>query len=571
LEDEGPSVPTPLSIQTLLASRIEQLPEGEREILQTASVVGKIFWWGAVADLSSADDRTIIGSRLQDLVRKGIIRPDPSALAGHDAFRFHHILIRDAAYDSVPRGTRADLHERLAGWIERTVGERIEEYEEIIGYHLEEACRQRIVSATASDRELAAKASRLLASAGRRALDRDDVSAALNLLTRAAHLSSADDQEVLEVRYLLAEALEESGDLQQANEVLSDLVGRARAFGNRGAEWRAEIRRAWLVAGTTTATTDEVEGIAARAIDVFGQLGDERGLSIGWSFIAWLAYNAGQIGEAEKATAKSVRHARAAGDLALETDQLASSAVYAAYGPMPVDDALAMCRKVLHQVTDYPSHGAAVRRCLGTLEAMRGNFDAAREAIQHARLLCQDLGNTHHLASMTAYAAFVEWYAGDIHAEARERQAGYDAFAGMGASGYVATWAAWLARPLIQLGRDDEAFELTRESEQLAAEDDVTAQVPSREARATILARRGELEDAEKLARKAVTIAESTDWTNLRGDAQMTLADVLRLAGRSDDAIEAARRGLERYERKGNIVAADWARDMLRKLSRTSG
>jgi tetratricopeptide (TPR) repeat protein len=564
--EEGSAVPIPPNIQALLAARIEQLPEAEREIMQTASVVGKIFWWGAVADLSSAGDRTQIGSQLQDLVRKGMIRPGPSALAGQDAFRFHHILIRDAAYDSVPRGSRADLHERVAAWIERAVGERIEEYEEIVGYHLEQACHHGVVSPTASDLELAAKASRMLASAGRRALDRDDVNAALNLLTRAARLSSADDREALEVRRLLAQALEEAGDLQQTDGVLSDLVGRARAIGDQRAEWRARIMRAWLVAGTTTVPTDEVKRIATRAIEVFGQLGDERGLSSSWSFIAWLAFNAGRIGEAEKATAKSVLHARAAGDTALEMDQLASSAQHAANGQMPVEDALAVCRKMLHQVTGYPSHESTVRTSLGTLEAMRGNFDAAREDIQHARVVCRDLGNTHQLASMTAYAGFVEWYAGDIEAEARERQAGYDAFAGMGAGGYVATWAAWLARPLIHLGREDEAFELTRESERLAAEDDVTAQVPSREARATILARRGQMEDAEKLARTAVTIAERTDWLNLQGDAQTTLAEVLWLAGRSDEAADAAQRALDRYEGKGNIVAAGWARTLLEDL-----
>ena len=133
------TVPTPASIQSLLAARIEQLPEAEREILQRASVVGKVFWWGAVEELSPDRRSTEIGSRLQDLVRKGMVRPDTSAIAGHDAFRFRHILIRDAAYESLPRAVRAELHERLAGWIERTVGERIDEYEEIVGYHLEQA------------------------------------------------------------------------------------------------------------------------------------------------------------------------------------------------------------------------------------------------------------------------------------------------------------------------------------------------------------------------------------------------------------------------------------------------
>jgi len=64
-----------------------------------------------------------------------------------------------------------------------------------------------------------------------------------------------------------------------------------------------------------------------------------------------------------------------------------------------------------------------------------------------------------------------------------------------------------------------------------------------------------------------VAIAERTDFLNLQGDAQMTLADVLRVAGRADNATEAARRALVRYDQKGNIVAAGWARDLLVELT----
>jgi tetratricopeptide (TPR) repeat protein len=197
---------------------------------------------------------------------------------------------------------------------------------------------------------------------------------------------------------------------------------------------------------------------------------------------------------------------------------------------------------------------------------MRGAFDESRGAIAHARSVWTDLGATFSLAAMTDAAGDVEWYAGDIEAEERERRFGYEAFRASGADAFRATWAAWLARPLVELRRDDEALELTRESEGLAGEGDITAQVPWRQARALILARRGNFQEADRLAREAVAIAEATDWLNLRGDAQMALADVLRLAGRADDATEAARLALDRYEQKGNVVGAGWARDLLLEL-----
>ena len=173
------TIAVPPSVQSLLAARIERLPEEEHRILQHASVVGKVFDWDAVADLALPGDRTRVGSRLQALVRKGMIRPE-TTFAGQDAFRFHHILIRDAAYESLPKATRAGLHERVAEWMEQVAGDRVDEYEEILGYHLEQACRQQLAPTPGGD--LASRASRLLASAGRRALDRDDINAALNLL-----------------------------------------------------------------------------------------------------------------------------------------------------------------------------------------------------------------------------------------------------------------------------------------------------------------------------------------------------------------------------------------------------
>ena len=565
------SVPTPSSIQSLLAARIEQLPDAERAILQRASVVGKVFWWAAVADLSPIAERARVSSQLQDLVRKGMIRPDRSDIAGHDAFRFRHILIRDAAYESLPRATRADLHERLAGWIERAVGGRIEEYEEIVGYHLEQAFHQTLTASAERDHELAARASRLLASAGRRALDRNDVNAAVTLLSRASVLDPTNGPDDLSIRLPLVLALQLVGEVQQASAVVTDLVKRASAAGDRGLEWRARIRQGRIIAATTDVPSDEIMGTAHRAIEIFAELGDEWGLSQSWSLLAWLHFNAGQAGEAQKANALAASHARSAGDTAAEMWGFAGLTNNATYGPMRVEEALALCHESLDRVKGQPGPEAAILNSVALLEAMRGNFEAARSAIARTRFVLQELGATYGLAGMTDEAGDIEWYAGDIDAEERERRSGYEAYRKMGAQGFQATWSAWLARPLVDLGRHDEALELTRESEAMAAEDDITAQIPWREARARIHARRGELDEGEKLAREAVDIAERTDWLNMQGDAQMALADVLRLAGRKEDALDAARAALDCFERKGNVVAAGWARTLLEELAPPHG
>ena len=163
-------------------------------MIQRASVVGKIFWWGAVTELSPEDDRPRVGSHLQTLLRKELVHPDRSGFAGEDAFRFSHILVRDAAYGSMPKRSRADLHQRFAGWLERKAGDRIAEFEEIVGYHLEHAYRYEAELGPVDDeaRAVAEAAAERLAAAGRRALANWDLSATENLLSRAVDLLPAN-------------------------------------------------------------------------------------------------------------------------------------------------------------------------------------------------------------------------------------------------------------------------------------------------------------------------------------------------------------------------------------------
>lgn len=563
--DDLSSGPTPPSIQGLLAARIERLPQEQREILQRAAVVGQVFWWGAIADLTPAAERPRVASHLQAIVRKGLVQPDESAFAGEDAFRFRHILIRDASYNSLPRATRADLHERFARWLEIMVGERIEAYEEILGYHFERAYRDKITSSrSGAHQELAVRASGLLASAGRRALNREDIYAALNLLSRASELNSADDPDGLAIRLALSDALRLSGEYQRAGNELGELIERARAVGDAGLEWRAKVLLGEIVTGTTGAEFDEVRETAIRAIEIFSGLGDDWGLAKSWQLLALMRFNTGQAGEARDAWLQAAFHARSAGDKSVELRNLVLTNDIV--GPTTVEEAMGQCREILDQVKGQPGHEAALYWRLGLLEAMGGHFEEARSLVGRARSIWQDLGNMESLASSTDVTGDIEWYAGDVRAEERERRAGYEALRKMGMTGYQATWAAWLARPLIDLGRDEEALELTRESEELGDSEDITVQVPWRSARAKVLARRGAAEEAERLAQDSVAIAEQTDWLNLRGDALMDLAEVLRLCGKRDEAAEAARTAAERYEMKGNVVRTAVAHAFVEQL-----
>ena len=133
-------------------------------MLERGAVEGEVFHRGAVQAL--APEETQVTPRLAALVRRQLIRPDQAQFAGEDGFRFRHLLIRDAAYDALPKATRAELHERFAAWLEQR-GEELVELDEILGYHLEQAARYKQELGTGPT--LAERAGERLAAAGRRA------------------------------------------------------------------------------------------------------------------------------------------------------------------------------------------------------------------------------------------------------------------------------------------------------------------------------------------------------------------------------------------------------------------
>jgi class 3 adenylate cyclase len=129
----------PASVMALLDARLDRLSSEERAAIERASVEGKVFHRGSVLALSPEPERARMSERLMSLVRRDLIRPDRELFVGEDAFRFRHMLIRDAAYRRIPKERKADLHEQHADWLERVAGERVAEYEEVVGYHLERA------------------------------------------------------------------------------------------------------------------------------------------------------------------------------------------------------------------------------------------------------------------------------------------------------------------------------------------------------------------------------------------------------------------------------------------------
>jgi class 3 adenylate cyclase/tetratricopeptide (TPR) repeat protein len=554
----------PPTIQALLAARLDALPGEERDLLERASVVGLEFEWEALAELAP-DRRRPAGARLAALVRKELIRPHEVI---EDLFEFRHMLIRDAAYERVPKVLRTELHERFADWLDH----RGQEFEEVVGYHLEQAYRCVIELGPATDRAraLADRAVERLAASGSRAHARGDARAAVNLLERATSLLPADDSQRLRLLPHWGRALRDAAQMERAESVLSEAVERGQAAGERVVVADAAIALSDLRFQRATVGREEVVRGIESAIRVFKESDDEAGLARALTLGGKLRFWAGEAAAAVDDLERAAGHARNAGDRAQEAEILQYECRGQVFGPTPVVEALARLEEMRPRAEGNGKLEVSILENRARLEAMRGRFDASREVLSQARALALDHGLEVVQASRVATSAgFVSLLAGDAAAAERELRPACERLEEVGELGYLASAVPLLLEALFKQGRDEEALQLTERwrPERLTVREDVDAQVGWRRMRAKLLARRGEVEEAKRLAREATALATRTDYLDLRGQTSADLAEVLQLAGDSQGSAAACEESIQLYEQKGNTVAAMSARSRLAESS----
>ncbi len=562
-------LPVPSTIHALLAARLEGLPADERAILMTAAIEGALFHRGAVGELRPTLD-TPLEDGLRALVSRDLIRPDTTDFAGEKAFRFRHGLIRDAAYRSLPKNARADLHERYAAWLELTAGDRLHEFEEIVGYHLEQAFRYRVALGPLDSRaaSLAAQASKRLEAAGRRALVRSDLPAAIGLLERVSLLLPADDPRRAVLLAELGAALIECGRLTEAGRVLDEGERLAAAAGDERAASHVLVQQHFLrLLRGEEGGLEEAARATARVIPVFERCGDDLGLCHARRLEAWLFWNEARAESAAAAWERAAAYARRAGDWHEYYEILTWIASSLWNGPTPAEAGIRRCEALREEVRESPESEAAILRHLAILHAMVGRFELARELLATSNATYADLGLNLNAASSESEAV-VELRAGNPAAAEQSLRTAYRALEEIGERAFRSTTAATLAWAILQQGRDEEAEALAELSARLAASGDLITQVRWRRVRARVLARRAEIRAAEALAREALAIAEATDFVNDRADALIDLSHVLEASRRCDEAISAVSGALDLYELKGNVVAAAAARLRLGELTR---
>lgn len=550
----------PLTLQALLAARIDGLEPQERAVLERGSIEGRTFHRGAVAQLLPEADRGSVGAQLLTLVRKSLVRPDQAQVAGDDGFRFGHVLIRDAAYEAIPKRQRSDLHERFADWLAARLGGNAPP--EIVGYHLEQAYRYR-EELGAPDAAIGGRAAEQLARAADAATVRGDVRAAGAFYTRAAALLAEDDPARPRLLLGQGEALREGTAGGAGQDALEAAVSTARAVGDTHVEWRARLllasMRAWreLERGAAPALSE-----AHAAIAIAADRGDDVLAAWAWDLVCDVAMIRGRLAERLEAVEAGLRHARAAADRQLEARLVIRSAPALLFGPTPVAEGLRIVDEAFARVGDVPVAQSFAAHVNGHLRARIGDHATARTEIAAWRDRMHELGRESMYVSAATCLYEVHSLAGDWAAAEAAVREGYAVLERRGDKLQMSTMAALIGEACMHQGRIDEAERYARLSAESGARDDEYNEVYWRTVLAQVLTRRGKRDEAVELAREAVALADGMEYVEHRGWTRLALAEAL---GPGDEAARAAAEAMDIYERKGNLVMRDQASEMLQR------
>jgi DNA-binding SARP family transcriptional activator/tetratricopeptide (TPR) repeat protein len=546
----------PHSLDALLASRLDRLSADERAVLERAAIAGREFTRRAVEALWESEEAGTVSRCLMAFTRRRLVQPDRTVAAGDDAFRFDHVLIRDAAYAAITKRERARFHKELGRWLDEGG-----ELDEIVGHHLEQAALYKIELGEA-DAALAGEAAARLGAAGRRAMWAA-APTAVTLFERAIALEP-DDERRLELELDHGAVLKFSGDLARGEAALESVARSARVSGSRRIELRAEVELFWVRWSHGDMTTDQGLKLCDEAIAVFEAAGDDLSTARALHISSAFSSNTGSYADAETRALRAREHYRRAG---IGPELMATAlAAIEARGPTPASEAISRCWELLSEV---PGLGwrSFVLPLLAWLEAMTGRFDDARGHLEEARLGRSDFSDPGSIATSWAnLAGQVELLGGD--AEAAEAILS-EACDGLRRSGdaWLATNLGALAEAVYRQGRYEEALALAKEATTLAPPDDRIGLGLAQLALAKALARTGKHVQAERVARKAVTERESWDLLNDRAESLLTLAEVLELRGKTTEAAEALEQAHALFEAKGNVVATDRIRASLLALA----
>ena len=551
----------PPSVSALLAARIDRLDDVERTILGCAAVIGTVFYAEAIAALTSTP-MPEVQRALALLVRRELLRSAVTDLPRATAYRFLHVLVRDAAYEGLAKASRAAWHERVADWLSDQYGDVVPD--EIVGHHLASAWeyRTQLGPATAQVDELAARAARKLAAAAQR-LGLSDIAAAASLLQRAADMLEPGDPDRVDCLLSLATQRLELGEIDHALEALRTAAD--------AADPRQALRAQVLMRGGNVLTADssaeEWEAVVREAAQRFQEWGDDAGLAEAYHTQADLALCQGDFARGTELVALALTHGEAAGDAGCVARARSLLGVALMFGPTPAEEVIASLDQMVASSGNDPRVRAEAEQVTCVMHAMCGRSDQARVTSSDARQHLGDVGHGLFLANLAQSTGHVEELGGDLDTAEDEYARSCADLQALGDSAYLSTVAGLHARLLARRGKLASARAALDLARRHGSSDDVTTQSLMGQAEGLLAAAAGEADRARAAVADALTRERGDEVPDFVGEARLTAADIERMLGntlREREHLIAARAW---FEAKGNVVRVRAVESRLRDLT----
>jgi class 3 adenylate cyclase/tetratricopeptide (TPR) repeat protein len=516
----------PDTLQALIAARIDRLPPPEKTLLQRASVVGRIFWRGALAHLTPDVDG--LDAHLDDLLlRDFVLREARSSISGETAYRFKHVLIREVAYAGLAKNARAQHHARFAEWLSERAGE---ELLEIRAYHLDQAAQLLAELDGAPPPELAREAAEALTAAGKRALAREAYKSARRVLVRAVEL-----EPTLRRRFMAARASQQLGDMAAVTVEMTKIRDEARAEGNRLVE-----ARALTALGEAAHRGGDLDAAEALVDEALGLLEGETDPDAHFdALVEGSSIDAlrGKLGGVIRHLEQAFTVALAAGRKDLQTiaaQGLAQTHILR----LELDQAEPLLVKALALAEESGSvRGvASANRNLAWLRMERGELDEAETLLEQARATFAEIGYQPGLAYTFDRLSQLHRTRRDLPKAEKAAREAMRILAAIGERSRLGEVKAWLALTLAEEGRLEEAERVALESKELVSPGNTFMLVLAPLALGAVRAAQGRDAEAEELLRASLREAQETEYRRLQREPLDYLARFLRERGREDEA-----------------------------------
>ncbi len=515
----------PDTLQALIAARIDRLPPGEKAALQRASVIGRIFWLGALEHLSDGEG---VEAQLEDLEqREFVLRESRSTITGERAYRFKHVLIREVAYGGLPKFARAEHHRRFAEWLKERAGE---ELLEIRAHHLGHAAQLLAELDGAAPADLAQEAAEALETAAKRALARESNQAARKLALRATEL-----EPTLKRRYLAAWAAWRLADYPALAAESEEVLAEARAAGDRSIEGRT-LNALADVALVREADLDRSRELAEQALAVLPEedvTGRFDALMIR-SNIGWFA---GDLADDRRFVKEALALAREAGRKDLESQAAQRlAAIYIVQ--MEIDEAAPLVDRACELAEESGSivARASALASRGRLLNMKGELDEADRSFEDARALFEEAGAAWDLARSLLAIGWLAWRKGELDRAERAYRDSIRILKPLEDRATLCESQRSLAQLLVTQGKVEEAERFALEARKTVGPQDQTSRATTRMALGIVRAAQGKDEEAERLLREAADVVSATDFAYTRYEVLQALHRFLSSRGRHEEA-----------------------------------